>query len=97
MDEAKKPRRDERSRTIKADVDALGAIDDDTLAAVRALQAEETALHQRFLDGDLTDDQHYALWLALRKRTPHAVHIAGLKLAQMRSAAVSNDLDATDA
>lgn len=45
MNEANKQRRDELSRKINAGVDSLGAIDDETLAAVRELKAEESELH----------------------------------------------------
>jgi hypothetical protein len=55
MSEATRRKRDERRRKLIAEVDALGTIDDDTLAAVRKLQAEESMLYQRLLDGELTE------------------------------------------
>ena len=56
MSEANTRKRDARSRKLHDDVAGLGAIDRDTLGAVRKLQAEEAQLHKRLLVDEITDE-----------------------------------------
>ena len=80
MSEANTRKRDARSRKLHDDVAGLGAIDRDTSGAVRKLQAEEAQLHRRLLADEITDEEHFLLWSALRRRTPPEVHRARLKI-----------------
>jgi hypothetical protein len=78
-------------------VDALGAIEDDTMAAIQELKAAEADLEQRLLDGEITEDEHHALWIGLRKQTPREVQMASLKLAKTLAEAMRKDPGAADA
>ena len=69
MSEAPKQKREELTRKILAEVDAL-VIDNDTLAAVQKLNDEEAQLERRLLNREITEDEHYDLWRALTKQTP---------------------------
>jgi hypothetical protein len=77
-------------------VASLEAIDRKTLAAVRKLQAEEARLHKRLLADNITAEEHFLLWSALRKRTPAEVHRARLMIEMARAEARRNDRGAED-
>ncbi len=82
---------EERRKAILAEVDALGTIDDETLAAVQDLKAEEAQLQQRLLDREITEDEYFTLWSALRKRTSRDVQIASLKITKTITEALRKD------
>jgi hypothetical protein len=77
-------------------VASLGTIDRTTLAAVRTLQTEEARLHQRLLAEEITAEEHFLLWSALRKRTPPEVHRARLTTELTRAEARRTDPDAAE-
>jgi hypothetical protein len=80
MSDAARGRREVWSKETRAEVAALGAIADDTRAAVQRLKAEEAQLHKKLLNREITDDEHFAQWTALWKRTPREVRLARLKI-----------------
>ena len=97
MSDAARQRREVWSKETRAEVDALGAIDDDTRAAVQRLKAEEAQLHTKLLNREITDEEHFAQWTALWTRTPRAVRLARLKITKTITGARKNDPGVTDA
>jgi hypothetical protein len=85
------------SKETRAEVAALGAIDDDTRAAVQRLKVEEAQLHKKLLNREITDDEHFAQWTALWKRTPREVRLASLKIRKTITEARKNDPGMTEA
>ena len=97
MSDANRRKREELSKKISAEIEALGAIDDDTLAAVQSLKAEEAQLQEKLFSREITEDEHFAQWDALRKRTPREVQLASLKITKTIVEALKKDPGATEA
>jgi uncharacterized protein YhaN len=86
-DEAILKKIESMSKRIDAEADAL-AINDDLMAAMRRLDAEEDLLKQRYANRELTKDEYFTLWHALMDRTPHEVILTSIKFSQAMTAAL---------
>ena len=84
------------SRQIDAEAAAL-AVNDDLIAAMLQLDAEEDRLKQRYASREITKDEYFALWNALMDRTPHEVLLTSIKFSQAMTAALSKSSETTDA
>jgi hypothetical protein len=82
---------------LDAQIAALGAINDATLAAVRDLETQETQLKQRFVNGEISQAEYLQLWSDLLDRTPHEVQLAAIKLMQTMIEALRPGPQAPDA
>ena len=95
-DEAIQRKIESMARQIEAEAGAL-AIDDDLLAAMRRLDAEENLLKQRYANRAITADVYLALWKALMDRTPEEVFLTSIKFSQAIVAALSKPPGAAEA
>ena len=59
-------KREKLSKKILAEVDALGAIDDDTLAAFRNSTTKKQRSCNGYSTGEISEDDHFVLWTALQ-------------------------------
>jgi hypothetical protein len=82
---------------IKAEIDALGAIDPTTLEAVRAMEAEEEILQRQLRNGEIIQDDYDERWSSLVEATSPAVLKASMTRQETVKEARGNEGAAAEA